>query len=668
MKESTKIGHLRSQLLPPFTAPSRSTTFNVSHPHVQKRLCDVPLRRMFSSKVDGSNKDEDSRKSNKESHHSSTKSNEVPGKPPEKDNHGQPPAVDPEHHPNLQNYSQFFRRLALSLPHLHRPTRDDFLEITESMWQRFKIRFKWFTIKSFRKFNVDDMSAFLSWFLVGQTLWIFVGTTTFVSVVLLVANSLRMQEYIARAISDYLTSETGVVIVFESAIVPKWKDSRICFQNVFVSRRPGNKPVSQPSQGSGSNEAARLLNAGHHDHDHDQDEEPTVAPAISHTTDESQWTYFDINIDSVAVTLSLWRWWNGKGLVTDAEIRGVRGVVDRRHLNMEDDYGDPASWRYTAQPGDFELESMKLEDILLTIYQPNFRPYTASVFRADLKHFRKRWLFYDLLSADYMVGQFDNCLFSLHKPQSIDRTMESDMKDARWKRMSRFRIDGVNIDHMQSMTGNEGPIAWITSGKVDAVLDIRFGREPSDDVDIQALLGEIAASISAVTQNGSRTDPDPPRPPPAERIPGQRELARPALVAPDDYSSQDTPSQVAIDIDLRFRDLKAAVPLFTSDLSYVNNALIRPIVAFINANRTLVPIHSRITKDLADFDGSWTLWQTGLSDEIALKVYDALAYHVANANQRRAKLVSLWGMRMTAHALITALRNISDSNSPRSTV
>jgi distribution and morphology protein 31 len=41
--------------------------------------------------------------------------------------------------------------------------------------------------------------------------------------------------------------------------------------------------------------------------------------------------------------------------------------------------------------------------------------------------------------------------------------------------------------------------------------------------------------------------------------------------------------KVVIDIDLRFRDVKAAVPMFTSDLSYVNNALIRPIVAFVKS-------------------------------------------------------------------------------------
>jgi distribution and morphology protein 31 len=71
-----------------------------------------------------------------------------------------------------------------------------------------------------------------------------------------IANSLRLQgpfsfdgviyfglifiksEYVARALSDYLTAETGSKIIFESAIVPKWKDSRISFKNVYVVRRP----------------------------------------------------------------------------------------------------------------------------------------------------------------------------------------------------------------------------------------------------------------------------------------------------------------------------------------------------------------------------------------------------------------------------------------------
>jgi distribution and morphology protein 31 len=84
--------------------------------------------------------------------------------------HSPPPPL------NLDNYPRLYRRLALSLSHLHRPTRDDFLKVANGFWQRLRIRFKWFTIRSFRRFNADDISAFITWFLMSQTLWILVGT------------------------------------------------------------------------------------------------------------------------------------------------------------------------------------------------------------------------------------------------------------------------------------------------------------------------------------------------------------------------------------------------------------------------------------------------------------------------------------------------------------
>ena len=139
-------------------------------------------------------------------------------------------------------------------------------------------------------------------------------------------------------------------------------------------------------------------------------------------------------------------------------------------------------------------------------------------------------------------------------------------------------MDGLNIDHLQAMSTEGGPFSWLTSGKVDAVFDIKFPRDPSEEPALNALLGELADAI-------------------ADHIPGTRELARPALSAPSDEDdetmegSRDAPG-VVIDIDLRFRDLKAAVPLFTGDLSYVNNALIRPIVAFMKWVLRVLFIHA----------------------------------------------------------------------------
>ncbi|KAE9391909.1 hypothetical protein BT96DRAFT_864631, partial [Gymnopus androsaceus JB14] len=544
---------------------------------------------------------------------------------------------------NFEYYSRSFRQLALSLPHLHRPTQEDFLRVADGFWQRLRIRFKWFTIKSFRKFNADDISGIVTWVLMSQTIWILVGTTTFLSVVFAIVNSLRLQHFVARAISDYLTSETGITIIFESAIVPKWRESRISFKNVYVSRRPMTIPRRKKID---AHMAAAGIDVGnqpaYHDIDDDDDDE-----LDSTSEEDTNYSMFDLNIDSVDVTFSLWRWLDGRGLIEDAVVKGVRGVLDRRSVHYDPDHPlDPASFRHESHPGDFELDSLQLEDVLITIYQPGgFRPYTASIFRADIPTFRKKWMFYDFLSAENIVGQFDNCLFSLHKPQSIGRTRESDLQDGDWVRMSRIRIDGVNIDHLQASTTMEGPVSWITSGKLDAVLDIKFPKDPNDALALNVILEEIADAISTTLSTSPALDPL------RQRIPGQRELAKPPLSAPEtapaEFSEQDKEPKIVIDLDLRFRDVKAAVPIFTSDLSYVNNALIRPIVAFMNANRTLVPIHCRVVKNLNDFDGAWTMWETGLLDEISFKIYDALAFHVTQANMnRRIKTVSVWSLQM----------------------
>jgi distribution and morphology protein 31 len=123
------------------------------------------------------------------------------------------------------------------------------------------------------------------------------------------------------------------------------------------------------------------------------------------------------------------------------------------------------------------------------------------------------------------------------------------------------------------------PISWIKSGKVDAVLDFRFPHDPSTEVDLPAILSEIATNISTAAV-GNKTDTQIIKGDQKGRVLGQKELARPALAAPSS-SDEASPLKVNVDIDLRFRDIKAAVPLWKSELSYSNSALIRPIVAFM---------------------------------------------------------------------------------------
>ena len=98
-------------------------------------------------------------------------------------------------------------------------------------------------------------------------------------------------------------------------------------------------------------------------------------------------------------------------------------------------------YRFKAKPGDFHLESLRLEDVLITVYQPyHFRPFSLSIFHADLNCLRKQWFCYDFLRADNMAGQIDNCQFSLHRPQSIGRTVETEMKELPWDCMVRMPV------------------------------------------------------------------------------------------------------------------------------------------------------------------------------------------------------------------------------------
>lgn len=101
-------------------------------------------------------------------------------------NEPQPPA-EPE---SLANSVSKY----LHIPKIpHRPTREELLAAASGFWERLKVRFKWFSIRSMRPWNADEWGAFVSWFLFGHLVWILVGTTTFFSLIILFINTVFAQ-------------------------------------------------------------------------------------------------------------------------------------------------------------------------------------------------------------------------------------------------------------------------------------------------------------------------------------------------------------------------------------------------------------------------------------------------------------------------------------------
>ncbi|KAF1815083.1 hypothetical protein P152DRAFT_456120 [Eremomyces bilateralis CBS 781.70] len=526
------------------------------------------------------------------------------------------------------------------LPHkLHTPTKEELLAAATGFWSRFKIRFKWFSIKSARPFNIDEISGFLSWILVGHFLWILIGTTTFFSLLIFMVNTMFAQETLAKWVGNYLTHSSGVKVVFESAIVPKWNDGVISFKKVFVSRRPGQgrSKVTKGSQDSAVAAAAALAER--------------ASGAAQQEEEDTNYTQFDLSIDTVNVTLSFAKWMNGKGLLKDVEMHGIRGVVDRTPVHALEEYVDPRSYKHEHNTGDFELDSFKMEDLLVTVYQPGgFRPFAVSIYSCDCPRLRKQWLFYDFLSANTIHGSFDNSLFTIHPRQThnytgaqLNQGRELD-GESPWKKHSRIRIDGLNIDHLNR--GVEGPFSWIHEGNVDIVADIMFPAD--DDGSITKVMSDFYDRMEAtVTSNGQGNTSD--------DIDNEAANNHPLI---ENEDPQRPERFMVIDLRIHLNDVRAAVPLFTKEISYVNNALVRPIVAYINSQKTFIPINCRVVKRADEFDGSWTIFDSGLMDDLSQETYTAFVRNITDdddARRRRFRKVGIWTLQLAAQALFIGL-------------
>ncbi|CAN6614494.1 mitochondrial distribution and morphology protein 31 [Trichomonascus vanleenenianus] len=523
--------------------------------------------------------------------------------------------------------------------HWHRPTKEELLAAASGAFERIRIRMKWLLIRQVRPFNIDDISAMFSWILVGNLLWILLGTTTFCSLILLTMNTVSAQDAFARWVGNILTRETGLTVVFENAIVPNWRDGVISFNKVFVSRRPGKKDRAVLGVHKGSQKvaaAAAKATQAAHERAHFAPVPRIEEQSVEEEDDDGNYTQFDLTIETVSVTVSVSKWMDGRGFLKDVEVKGIRGVVDRSYVKW-DEGDDPKKYKNVHQHGDFEIDNFKMEDALVALYQPGEeKPFNVSIFNCEMPQLRKHWLFYDILSATNMSGCYDNSLFTIH-PRQLTRPFSQDSADSPWKKISRLRIDGVDIRHLNR--GIDGPFGWIESGNVDLLADVMLPADAEEfklSEVVQDIVERWEANLSSRNKTAGR-----------EVVTSVEEKAR----------EREQHKYVVVDLRVQLNNTRAAVPLFTSDLTYINNALIRPIVAYINSRDTYIPINCRVVKRLKDFEGSWTIYDSGLMDDVSAEVYEAFAKNVADDEARAIRLrkVGFWSLQFAAQLLLLGL-------------
>ena len=112
-----------------------------------------------------------------------------------------------------------------------------------------------------------------------------------------------------------------------------------------------------------------------------------------------------------------------------------------------------------------------------------------------------------------------------------------------------------------------------------------------------------------------------------------------------------------LDLTLRLNNVRALVPFQAPELSYVNYALIRPIVAYINLRNAFIEIKARVVKLLADFAGSWTVYDSLLMDDISELVYDSFVNYVADDESRlmRMRKIAFWSVQVLVQVVVLGL-------------
>ncbi|KAJ2740568.1 Mitochondrial distribution and morphology protein 31, mitochondrial precursor [Coemansia sp. BCRC 34301] len=580
----------------------------------------------------------------------------------------------------------------------HYGSRQEFLREITGFFPRVRARLRRALKGSYQKrpWTVDDVFALATWVIMSQAMMLLIGTTTTVSVILWTLNRLQYQDWIAHKLSDWVSSALGVTVSFESAIVPAWRRGAIRLKNVKIYCGP---------------EHGALLDNG------DQD---------------TNFTSYMLQIDQIDVTLSLWRWMDDRGLIRECSMRGVRGVVDRRQVWWDPKVlYSPSEFRRARLPGIFDLDSLDIEDMLLTVHPwQNFRPITVSIYSASLPRFRDRWLLYDTLNANSVVGMYDGSLFTIHQahqhmpPHSLamhttgiygfetrpkgDQRVEDVHStlalpaEAVEARTTHVQVEGLNIDHINS--GVDGPVSWITSGRLNVSALVSFPTQPSASdpaMAIRKIVDNINDSIDVVILPSMPDWSNPEKSPNSlvrvlyhldmvdsplaqemhdrlrrraeresqHRLEKQRQRtaswSQPLAPIPSHLIGSipqhsvetlprtlEDPTAVHVDLQVEFNDIRTTVPLSMPALGYplLSAVLVRPIVAYMNAHRTSLPMRCQLRLRLEDFDGAWSFWDSGADSLITQGIGAAFAQLVHNERERnrQLKLVGWWSVTAIA--------------------
>lgn len=555
-------------------------------------------------------------------------------------------------------------------------TKKILLAQNSSRLSRLWVHIKWPLTRNDRPLTVDDMSAFASWLVMGNVLWIILGTTTFGFVAMYFVDTidrfwaslksatsgagddegktrpLKSQDtsFIAKLASSVLSHGLSLKYTFEcGSVLPEFDDGMLKFKNVTVSLKP--------------------------------------------STLKKDNILFTAEIPLLNLSLSFKKWYEGNGLIYNIEIYGMQAKVYRTHTLSEKEFPKIQSIPtfnsmalsftnyYDSHIVQHDLNEHTLQDLEsvaqnkhISLFNPNYNlanvkihdskielyenddttPFRITIFNCNLPRLRGNRLLIDFFNAENVTGTVNNSMFTIHKHQRFVNSENT----------VRFKLDGIDMGCL-SKANPQLKFNWLANGKAEIVADIRLPdfealemEKSSLDTPSVGFFKWIMDEIQDVTQ---------PRVPTTVSPQQDEGLFKGAITAlyqtfSSPRESEKEPLQesdyVIVNVKVKFRNLKATLPQFlpmasSAPIPFITLQNLRSLITYINSRDSTSPlvIKTTVIERLSDLYNMDVISQTRVFDVIVSDIYDDLS-RMMKLDEKRImdERTHLW-----SHALVSQL-------------
>lgn len=566
-------------------------------------------------------------------------------------------------------------------PESSKVTKKILLAQNSSAISRLWVHIKWPLTRNDRPLTMDDLSAFASWLVMGNLLWIILGTTTFVFVAMYLLDTMdkfweslksatsnsdgrkeptsksksRDKSLIGELAGSVLSHGLGLKFSFESGnVLPEFDEGMLKFKNVKVFLKSSSKSDS-------------LL--------------------------------FSATISLLNLSLSFKKWYEGNGLIYNMEIFGMKAQVHRTHELLEAEmlapdqdittfnsmalsfskYNDTHNVQNDLNEHSYsELESVtkdkhislfdpdynlaivKIHDSIIELYENDDQtPFRITIFNCDLPRLRGNRLLIDFFNADNVTGTVNNSMFTIHKHQTL----------ANSENTVRFKLDGIDMGSL-SKANPQLKFNWLVSGKAEIVADIRLPDFDALEAEKNALATPsvgffqwIMDEIKDLTQPRVSSSASP------EHDEGLFKGAISALyetfsrpLEAEKTSLQEL-DYVIVNVTVKFRNLKATLPPYlpmasSAPIPFVTLQNLRSLISYINALNSDAPlvIKTTVIEKLSDMYNLDIISQTRVFDTIVSDIYDDFSRMIKMDEKRiMDERSQLWSHSVVSQLLLLGI-------------